>query len=253
MTSVRDVYDFLDALAPFASQMEFDNSGLQCGDFQSAVQQGLVCLDVTPGVIEQAVQANCELIIAHHPVLFHARKQLLSRDPAWLLARHGLACIASHTPLDCCEGGVNDLLAGRLSLGKITKLNDLIRLITLPEPFTAKALADIASQKLSAPVRYIDAGKPISTIALCGGLGCHFLDDIYGRADTQGVIDAMLTGDADHHNFLDAAQNGMTLLAAGHFETEIHIVPALAQRLRAAFPAVQWHIANEYGAIQHAV
>ena len=247
MTSVRDIYDFLDALAPFTSQMEFDNSGLQCGDFQSAVQQGLVCLDVTPAVIEQAVQANCDLVIAHHPVLFHARKQLLSRDPAWLLARHGLACIASHTPLDCCEGGVNDLLAERLSLGQTTRLNDLLRLITLPEPLTAKALAAHVSQKLSAPVRYIDAGSPISSVAICGGEGCHFLGDIYGHAQ------AFLTGDADHHNFLDAAQNGLTLLAAGHFETEIQVIPALAEKLRAAFPFVQWHIANENGAIQYAL
>jgi len=244
MTSVRDIYDFLDALAPFASQMDFDNSGLQAGDFESPVQQGLLCLDVTPDVIAQAVRARCELIVAHHPVLFHARKQLLSNDPAWLLARHGMACIASHTPLDAW--GVNDLLAGLLDLGEVTQLNDLIRLITLPKPLTAKALADHVSQRLNTHVRYCDAAKPISTIALCGGMGCHFLDDIYDHAD------AFLTGDAGHHDFLDAAQHGLTLLAAGHFETEIHIVPALAEKLRAAFPCVEWHAANEYEVIKYA-
>ena len=252
MTSVRDIYDFLDSLAPFGTQLPFDNSGLQLGDFESPVERAMLCLDVTPAVVEQASQAACELVIAHHPVLFHARKQLLSRDPAWLLARHGMACIASHTPLDACPGGVNDLLAQRLGLGEVTQLNDLIRLITLPEPLTAKALADVVSQKLNAPVRYIDAGKPITTIALCGGLGCHFLGEIYDRADAEGVPDAFLTGDADHHSFLDAAQHGLTLVAAGHFETEIHVVPALAEKLRAAFPAIQWHIANEYGVIKYA-
>jgi len=247
MTSVRDIYDFLDALAPFESQMEFDNSGLQCGDFALAVKGAMLCLDATPGVIEQAAQARCGLIVAHHPVLFHARRQLLSNDPAWLLARHGLACIASHTPLDCCKGGVNDLLAERLGFGNPARLNGLIRLIALPEPLAAKALAGYVSQKLSAPVRFIDAGRPISAVALCGGLGSHFLDDVHGHAD------AFLTGDADHHNFLGAAQNGLTLLAAGHFETEIQIVPALAEKLRAAFPAVRWHVAEESGVIHHAV
>ena len=246
MTSVRDIYDFLDSIAPFDSQLPFDNSGLQCGDFESLVERAMLCLDVTPAVVEQASQANCELVVAHHPVLFHARKQLLGRDPAWLLARHGMACIASHTPLDACPGGVNDLLAQRLGFGEPALLNPLIRLCALLGPLTAKALADVASQKLNAPVRYIDADKPITTVALCGGLGCHFLGEIYDRAD------AFLTGDADHHNFLDAAQHGLTLVAAGHFETEIHVVPALAEKLRAAFPSIQWHIANEYGVIKYA-
>ena len=246
MTSVRDIYDFLDAFAPFASQMDFDNSGLQAGDFAMPVERAMVCLDATPQVIGQAVQARCDLVVAHHPVLFHARRQLLSDDPAWLLARRGMACIASHTPLDACPGGVNDLLAARLGLGDVTRLNDLIRLCTLSKPLTAKALADHVSQRLHGRVRYCDAGKPITTIAVCGGEGCHFLSEIEGHAG------AFITGDAGHHDFLDAARHGLTLLAAGHFETEIHIVPALAEKLRAAFPCVEWHVANEYGAINYA-
>ena len=246
MTSVLDIYDFLDSIAPFDTQLAFDNSGLQTGDFDTPVKSAMVCLDVTPQVIEQAVRAGCNLIIAHHPVLFHARKQLLSIDPAWLLARHGMACIASHTPLDRCAGGVNDLLAGLLGLGEPMLLSPLVRLCTLARPLSAKALAGLVSQKLDTPVRYSDAGAPINKIAVCGGQGCHFLDEIYGHAD------AYLTGDAGHHDFLDAAQHGLTLLAAGHYETEILLIPSLAEQLRAAFPGVKWHIADEYGAIKHA-
>jgi dinuclear metal center YbgI/SA1388 family protein len=247
MTSVRDIYDFLDHFAPFASQMEFDNSGLQCGGFACAVERAMVCLDVTPRVVAQAALARCELLVAHHPVLFRARKQLLGSDPAWLLARHGISCIASHTPLDCCAGGVNDLLAQLLDLGEPALLTPLIRLCTLPEPLAAKALADLVSRKLNTPVRYCGAEKPIATVAICAGEGCHFLEEAYGRAG------AFLTGDAGHHDFLDAAQHGLALLAAGHYETEIPVVPALAERLRAAFPAVAWHIADEHGVIRHAI
>jgi len=245
MTSVRDIYNYIDSFAPFQSQMEFDNSGLQTGDFACPVRRGLVCLDVTPAVAAQAARANCELIVAHHPVLFHACKQLLSNDPAWLLARHGIACVASHTPLDICAGGVNDLLAQRLGLA-FTRLTPLIRLCALPKPMMAKALAGYISQRLDARVRYSDAGTPIANLAICGGQGCHFLDEVYGHAD------AFLTGDAGHHDFLDAAQHGLSLFAPGHFETEIQIVPALEQRLRTAFPGVQWHTAKEAGAISYA-
>jgi len=257
MTSVRDIYSFIDSFAPFSSQMEFDNSGLQTGDFTQAVHSAMVCLDATPSVIEQAARAKCDLVIAHHPVLFHARRQLLSHDPAWLLARHNIACVASHTPLDICPGGVNDLLAQRLFPGKITRLNELIRLCTLSKPMSAAALAGHVSRRLNAPVRCCDAGRPIETVAICGGLGCKFIGEVIGQADAQGpdaqgVPDAFLTGDADHHAFLEAAQQGLTLLAAGHFETEIHIVPALAEKLRAAFPNLEWHIADEYGVIHYA-
>jgi len=226
--------------------MEFDNSGLQCGDFPYAVESAMVCLDVTPQVIAQAVRSGCGLLVAHHPVLFHARRQLLSDDPAWMLARHCISCIASHTPLDCCPGGVNDLLAQLLDLGETTLLNPFVRLCALPEALTAKALSSLVSRKLNAPVRYCDAGKPIAAVALCGGQSCHFLEDIHGHAD------AFLTGDAGHHDFLDAAQHGLSLLAAGHYETEIQVVPALAELLRAAFPATKWHIADEYGVIKYA-
>lgn len=245
MTSVRDIFNFLDKIAPFDSQAD-DNSGLQTGDFASPVECAMVCLDVTPQVIDQAAGLHCDLVVAHHQVIFHARKQLLSHDPAWLLARHGMACIASHAPLDCCPGGVNDLLCERLALGEMTRPDALLRLITLPNPMTAKALADHVSQKLDAHVRYLDAARPITTAAVCGGGGCHFLGELYGRAD------AYITGDAGHHNFIEAAQHGLSLIAAGHFETEIHIVPALAGRLREAFPAVEWHIADEQGAIKYA-
>jgi len=246
MTSVRDIHDFLDSLAPFAAQMAFDNSGLQCGGFDAPVASAMVCLDVTPGVVVQAVSTGCELVVTHHPVLFRARKQLPSHDPAWLLARHGIACVASHTPLDICEGGVNDLLAERLGLGETSRLSGPIRLCTLPEPLTAKALADRVARRLGAPVRYCDAGRPIAAVALCGGQGDHFLGDVIGHAD------AYITGDAGHHDFLEAAQQGLSLVAAGHFETEIQLIPALAERLRAAFPAVEWHIANECGGIKYA-
>lgn len=246
MTYVRDVYDFLNQIAPFAMQMDFDNSGLQTGSFLMPVTHAMVSLDASPGVIEQAAAAGCELIVAHHPVLFRARKQLLDHDPAWLLAKHGLACIAAHTPYDMCAGGVNDVLAQHLALGETTQIGALLRVCTLPQPMTAAELSGIVKQRLGAPVRYCDAGKPIQTVALCGGLGGTFLLEVCGHAD------AYLTGDADHHNFLDALQHGISLFAAGHYETEIIAVSALAQRLQAAFPAVEWHTAEETSVVTYA-
>jgi len=240
MTSVRDIYDFLDSIAPFGSQMEHDHSGLQVGGFAQEVSSAMVCLDITPEVVAQAVQAGCELAVSHHPVMYLAHRQILSSDPPWLLARHGISAISSHTPLDRCPGGVNDILAGLLGL-EAEPSDEMFRLCKLPEPLTAKAFAALAKERLGVPVCCRDAGKPIVTVAVCGGSGAGFLEDIYGRAG------AYITGEVKYHDFLDAERHGLSLLTAGHFETEVPVVPVLAGRLREAFPTVTWHIAEEKG------
>ncbi|MDR0530484.1 MAG: Nif3-like dinuclear metal center hexameric protein [Oscillospiraceae bacterium] len=245
MTTVGDIYRFLDGWAPFATQMGFDNAGLQVGSMGDAVGSALVCLDVMPQTIAQAAHAGCQLVVSHHPVLFRARKQLPAHDPAWLLARHGIAALACHTNLDIAPGGVNDVLAARLELPVVEALPCGVRLCAIA-PTAAQELARRVGVSLRAHVRYCDAGKPIATVAVCGGSGWDLMEEIYGRAD------AYLTGDADHHNFLEAAQRGLSLLAAGHYETEIPMIPVLAQRLRAAFPEISWQEASELGGILHA-
>jgi len=174
--------------------------------------------------------------------MYTPRRQLLSSDPAWLLARHGIAAIASHTPLDRCVGGVNDVLAQTLDLGEISPSGDFFRLCRLPEPVTAKTLAVHVKDRLGAAVRFNDAGKIITTVAVCGGSGGGFLEEVAPLAD------AYVTGEVKHSDMLRAEVMGLTLLAAGHFETEAPMIPALAAWMRDAFPAVAWHIANEYGA-----
>jgi len=245
MTTVRDVYDFLDGIAPFASQEPWDNSGLQAGDRDAQVRRAMVSLDASPEVIGQAAAFGAQLLVSHHPVLFRARKQLLADDPAWLLARHGIAAIASHTPADAMPGGVNDVLAERLGLQISGVLREVIRLCRLPAPMTAADLAALIAQKLETKARFCNSEKMISTVALCGGAGCHLLEEIYGRAD------AFITGDADHHAFLEARQHSLSLIAAGHYETEIHIVSVLLGLLREVFPRVEWRAAQERNAIQY--
>ncbi|MCL2532446.1 MAG: Nif3-like dinuclear metal center hexameric protein [Oscillospiraceae bacterium] len=240
MTTVRNIYDYLDQRAPFSTQMEGDNSGLQVGDFSQEISRAMLCLDCTPEVISQATQLNCELIIAHHPVMFHARRELISHDPAWLLARHGISCIAAHTPLDACTGGVSDTLAHALGLEPIPS-SELFRLCDLPAETTAIELAALVKSQLNVPVQFCDGGQPIHTVALCGGSGGGFLGEALGHAQ------AYITGEVKHSDFLLAKQHGITMVTAGHFATEVLIVPVLATWLREHFPQIKWHIAQEQG------
>ncbi|MDR2753400.1 MAG: Nif3-like dinuclear metal center hexameric protein [Oscillospiraceae bacterium] len=243
--TIRDVYMFLDSFAPFATQLGYDNAGLEVGDFDNPVQTGLLCLDVTADIIAQAQAAGAQLIISHHPVLFAARKQLPTRDPAYLLAKAGIAALSAHTNYDAAPGGVSDLLAARLRLANVVPLSEVVRTGNLATPI---APADFAA-KLAAlgwHTRWCDGGQTIAQAAVCGGGGAGELHCVHGRAQ------AYVTGDADHHHFLDAQRHGISLFACGHFETEILAMEPLAARLRAAFPAIGWRMATEKSVVRHA-
>lgn len=252
MITVQDVYDFIDSFAPFSSQMSFDNSGLLVGDPEKAVRKICVCLDITNETVADAAKCGADLMVSHHPVLFKPRRQILNGDPAYALLCGNISAICAHTNLDCAVGGVNDCLADIFSLSDVKAVPDdsspapLLRVGRLPESLSAMALAEKASTLLKAGVRWCDGGKTIETLAVCGGAG----GDLVGDVASMGV-DALLTGDADYHDFLDAEQMGVTLIAAGHFETETPVIPVLAKKLQDAFPTVEVEVLFQKTSVKH--
>ena len=80
MATVKDVYDALDGLAAFETQMGFDNAGFLVGRVEKEVRTILVALDITKGVVEEAVRLGAELIVSHHPVIFHPVKSITDED-----------------------------------------------------------------------------------------------------------------------------------------------------------------------------
>jgi putative NIF3 family GTP cyclohydrolase 1 type 2 len=103
----------------------------------------------------------------------------------------------------------------------------------LPHSQSPQLLARAVSEALHTPVKWVDGGSPVHTVALVSGSGGSFV-----RQAIEARVDCLLTGEAGHHDALDAAAAGLTLIAAGHFATEVCIVPVLAKRLQAAFPAL---------------
>ena len=240
MVTVRDVYDYIDSFAPFSTQLDFDNSGLLVGDPDRPVQKIAVFLDVTHDTVRDAAECGADLMVTHHPVIFRPRRKLLADDPAYQLVCAGMSAICCHTPLDIAAGGVNDVLAARLGLSRVEPVTTesmpvpMVRVGFLPQPMRAIELAATAAETLSAKVRWCDGGKAVETLAVCGGSGGDLVADIAALG-----VDALVTGDADYHDFLDAEQLGVTLIAAGHFETEYPVVCVLAQQLREKFPSVE--------------
>lgn len=232
MAKVKDFYDFLNVLAPFNTQEDWDNSGLLAGDCECEVEKVAVVLDITAEEVKKAKALGANLIISHHPVIFNPLKSVTKGSVIYELITSSVNAVCCHTPLDIAEGGTNDSLAELLGFKVAPSENDSILRIGKIEKTSAAALAEHISKALGTKVRYADAGKPIEKIAICTGSGCSLID-------AAGEIDAFITGDAAHHNFLDCVQAGITLIAAGHYETEIVVVPTLVNKLRRQFPNIE--------------
>ena len=76
MTTVQEIYETIDAFAPFASQESWDNSGLLAGAGTQPAEKILTTLDISQGVIAEAAAQGVQLIVSHHPVIFSPLKAL---------------------------------------------------------------------------------------------------------------------------------------------------------------------------------
>ncbi|CDA92531.1 dinuclear metal center protein YbgI family [Ruminococcus sp. CAG:563] len=231
MAKVKDFYGYLNSIAPFETQEDWDNSGMLVGDMNAEVKKAAVVLDITHEEIKKAKAIGADLIISHHPVIFNPIKSVTKGSVPYELVASSINALCCHTPLDIADGGTNDSLAELLGIN-VTRADDPILRLGTVEPTTAQELAGKIANTLNTKVRYADAGKTIKKIAICTGAGCSLIE-------AAGEIDAFITGDASHHNFLDCVQAGITLIAAGHYETEIIVVPVLVKKLQAQFPDIE--------------
>ena len=115
---IKEVAVTLERFAPLPLQESYDNAGLQIGLTEAEDVSGvLLCLDVTEEVILEAEQLGCNLIVAHHPLLFrplrHITQDTQVERCAVMAIQKNIAIYAAHTNLDNALGGVNFMIAER--------------------------------------------------------------------------------------------------------------------------------------------
>ncbi len=129
MPTIADIAHALETWAPPGSAQSYDNVGLQVGDARRTVDIALIALDLTPAVIDEAVERGATLIITHHPLLFRPLRRLTAGDGpgslALRLAEAGIALYAAHTNLDAAPAGVSFALAETLGLTEVRFLDPL--------------------------------------------------------------------------------------------------------------------------------
>lgn len=234
------IYDYIDRIAPFSAQEEWDNSGFQVGERAKTVQKVLFALDATADLVREAHKKQCDLIVSHHPFLFRAQKQFTEQNPAYLAAKYNIAVISAHTSYDCADGGVNDVLARLLNLQNIQKPENGFYRLGETQYKTASAFAAYVKSVLNAPVCVSLPQKEIHLVAVCGGAAMELAFEA-----KQAGADLFLTGDAKHHEILDAAECGISVVAAGHFHTEHPAVLSLKDRVQAQFPETECMVSDQ--------
>jgi dinuclear metal center YbgI/SA1388 family protein len=208
------------------------------------VQKVVCALDVTETVVQEAIRAGAQLIVAHHPLIFTSIRHITTDDATGRALRaaigQDIAIICMHTNLDVAEGGVNDALAEALGLLHIENLGagesgTLGRVGDLPAPMEPARFAAFVKEALRAGgVRFADGGREISRVAVGGGACGKMMDFAIAKG-----ADAFVIGDCSYDLMQRAQSLDLTLVDAGHFPTENPVVPVLARRLHAAFPEVE--------------
>ena len=241
MPTVREIEQALYNWAPKETAFPWDNVGQLLGDPNRKVERVLVALDITDAVAEEAIAKKCELIVAHHPVMNckwlpvqTVRTDTPQGNLLLKILLNGVNAVCMHTNLDLAAGGVNDALAERLELLDAApfEADGLCRAGFLKRPMTLQDFAAFVSEKLGCNgLRYADAGKTVSKVAVGGGACSE-----YDAAAIAAGCDTFVTSDVTYHQFLDAKGKGINLIDAGHFPTEDPVCDKLIKYISEQFP-----------------
>ena len=249
MTTVADILNFIETLAPTSLKMDWDNVGLLCGSKSASVTKILVALDPFEHVCNEAAAWGAELIVTHHPIIFRPLPNVTDETSIgrglMTLCRHGINAVNAHTNLDCAPGGVNDVLAQTLGLRNIEVIPggipNLLRMGDVDEQPLSQFLSTVKDHLGCDGLRYVDGGKPVHRVAVGGGACADgMLDAIAAGCDT------FVTSDVKYNQFWDAHDLGLNLIDAGHFATENPIIAVLASKLQAQFPEIQVKISESH-------
>lgn len=233
------ILEWMDAWAPPALAEEWDNPGLLVGDRSREVTRVMTALEITPAVIDEAIEGGAGLIVTHHPLIFGKIGQV-SGDTALgrmllRLIENRVAVFAAHTNLDRARGGTNDLLCQMLGLQNVAQLGEekgglgMGRLGDLPQGQSLEELAERVRQLLGlTAVTYVgEGGTLLQQVAVCTGAGADLMEEAL-----RAGADVLLTGDVKHHQARNAEEEGFCLIDGTHFGTEAPIARMMAAYLQ---------------------
>ncbi|MDO8366029.1 MAG: Nif3-like dinuclear metal center hexameric protein [Saprospiraceae bacterium] len=251
---ISDILSVLESVAPPHLQESYDNSGLIVGDPNAEVNGVLFCLDSTEIIVEEAIARGCNLIVAHHPIVFRGLKRFngasyVERTVIQAI-RHNVGIYAVHTNLDnVYRQGVNAKIAEKIGLLETRILAPRPEdfeigaglLGNLPKPMDeAEFLQHIKKTLKTNIIRHTALrGKPVRKVAVCGGAGSFLLSEAL-----RAKADAFVSADFKYHEFFDA-EGRLVIADVGHFESEQFTIELLRDIVQEKFTTFALHLTEK--------
>lgn len=249
-----EIMECLEEVFPKAFAESWDNVGLLCGREEKEISSIYIALDATKEVVEDAAALHADMLLTHHPMIFKPLKQVSGRhfigDKILRLAENGMCYYAMHTNFDVI--GMADAVAEQLGLEDRKVLS-----VTYEDELSTEGIGRIgilpASLTLAECAQYVKNrclvecvkvyGNPADIVvmaAVCPGSGKSCIEDALRLG-----ADVLITGDIEHHEGLDAVEQGLCIIDAGHYGLEKIFVPYMEEYCRRKLTGVKIYTAPE--------
>lgn len=225
---LKEIIEIIENNYPVELAYEWDNVGLFYGDIEKEISKVLVTLDITPDVIDQAVENDVDLVLSHHPALIGGIKNLsdgsMVSDMIINAVKNDICIYSAHTNMDTARNGTNQKLAEIFDLEDICVMeNDkpyeycgLGRVGNLKKEMSLSDFCELVKKKLNTPfVRVCGDDRKLKRVALASGSCSEYIPSAIKKG-----ADVIVTADMKYHNCIEYVYDGIAIVDAGHFPTE---------------------------------
>ena len=243
----KEIVQVIEAAYPREAALDFDNVGLLAGRAEKEVKRVYIALDATDAVIDRAVEAGADMLITHHPLIFSPLKKVTDEDfvsrRVVKLIQNDISYYAMHTNYDVLGMaelaekilGIRDSEVLDITMEKDGKPEGIGRIGELEKPMTLEKCCVYVKHKLNLGSLKVfgDMQAEVSRLAISPGSGKTAI----AAAIAKGA-DVLVTGDIGHHDGLDAVEQGLAVIDAGHYGTEYIFIDDMRRFLEDKLPVL---------------
>ncbi len=243
----KEIVQVIEAAYPREAALDFDNVGLLAGRTEKEVERVYIALDATDAVIDRAIEAGADMLITHHPLIFSPLKKVTDEDfvsrRVVKLIQNDISYYAMHTNYDVLGMaelaekilGIRDSEVLDITMEKDGKPEGIGRIGELEKPMTLEECCVYVKHKLNLGSLKVfgDMQAEVSRLAISPGSGKTAI----AAAIAKGA-DVLVTGDIGHHDGLDAVEQGLAVIDAGHYGTEYIFIDDMRRFLEDKLPVL---------------
>lgn len=244
----REIMQVIEAAYPREAALDFDNVGLLAGRAEKEVDRVYIALDATDAVIDRAAEAGADMLITHHPLIFSPLKKITDEDfisrRIVKLIQNDISYYAMHTNYDVLGMaelsekilGIRDTEVLDVTMEKEGKPEGIGRIGKLEKPMTLEECCVYVKHKLNLGSLKVfgDMSAEVSRLAISPGSGKTAVPAALAKG-----ADVLVTGDIGHHDGLDAVEQGLAIIDAGHYGTEYIFIDDMKRFLEEKLPVLE--------------